>query len=101
MSFFDRPMKNVIEYQNLSKDMKEIDNILDYVWCRLSEKYVKISRAFRNMDITIVFLYFIQHENLSLININTNKLITTTIIERKNKLPRIQIRTLKSPHPTE
>ncbi len=39
---------------NVSKENEEMDNIIDYIWCRLSEKYIKMSKAFRNMDITIV-----------------------------------------------
>jgi hypothetical protein len=33
---------------------QDLNSILDYIWCRLSEKYVKLSKAFRNMDLTIV-----------------------------------------------
>jgi hypothetical protein len=35
------------EIQNTSK----LDTIIDYIWCRLSEKCKKISTAFRIMDI--------------------------------------------------
>jgi len=35
-------------------DASELDTILDYFWCRLSEKYIKLSKAFCSMDITQV-----------------------------------------------
>lgn len=31
-----------------------MDRVVDYVWCRLSEKFVKLSRAFRSMDVCMV-----------------------------------------------
>lgn len=39
------------------KSFKDMDTIIDYIWCRLSEKYVKLSKGFRNMDVTIVLLF--------------------------------------------
>lgn len=39
----------------INKNIENMDNLIDYIWCRLSEKYIKLSKAFRNMDITIVY----------------------------------------------
>ncbi len=41
-------------YQSSGKEFGNLDTVIDYIWCRLSEKYIKLSKAFRNMDITIV-----------------------------------------------
>ena len=38
-----------------------MDEIVDYVWCRLSEKCIKMSKAFRSMDISIVLFICISN----------------------------------------
>ena len=45
------------ERKDLLKEVESsggMNTIVDYIWCRLSEKYIKLSKAFRNMDITMV-----------------------------------------------
>jgi len=31
-----------------------MNNLIDYIWCRISEKAVRLSKVFRNMDINMV-----------------------------------------------
>ena len=50
---------------------QSLDVIIDYVWCRLSEKFIKLSKAFRSMDISMVLCsIYTRKESLTIMNSN-------------------------------